>query len=163
LEAVSSKAGTFGMIGGQVADIKADKGRWKNIKNQEFSDPSKLLNYIHLNKTSALIQASLLAGGHLAGASRQQLKALERYGKHIGLAFQITDDILDEVGDKKKLGKHGSDKKNQKLTFPALFGLEKSRKQAAFHVSQSINSLNIFLKRADILKELAIFIINRDH
>lgn len=163
LKVVSSKAGTCGMIGGQVADIQADKGRWKKKLDRQFSNPSQLLTYIHLNKTSALIQASLLAGGHLAGATRAQIRALEEYGRHIGLAFQITDDVLDVIGNKKKLGKKGSDRTNQKLTYSTLYGLESSKKQAVFCIQKSIKCLNIFKKRADTLRELAFFILHRDH
>jgi geranylgeranyl diphosphate synthase type II len=82
---------------------------------------------------------------------------------HIGLAFQITDDILDILGDKKKLGKKGSDQKNQKLTFPALYGLSKSRKMAENHVKKAHQCLNPFGKKALILHELADFILIRDH
>ncbi len=163
VDTVSSKAGTFGMIGGQVADIQSDKGRWKKKLDPQFSSPSELLKYIHLNKTSALIQASLLAGGHLVGGNTAQIQALDAYGKHIGLAFQITDDVLDVVGDKKKLGKRGSDQTNQKLTYTTLYGLTESRKQADFYIQKAISSLRVFKKNVDVLEELALFILHRDH
>jgi geranylgeranyl diphosphate synthase type II len=115
---VSLHAGTNGMVGGQVADIKADQGQWKRSKAL-FKSPKKWLQFIHLNKTAALIRASLVAGARLSTNNNRKIRLLDNYGMHIGLAFQITDDILDILGDKKKLGKKGSDQKNQKLTFPA--------------------------------------------
>ncbi|MFN0118211.1 MAG: polyprenyl synthetase family protein [Elusimicrobiota bacterium] len=163
LRIVVKAAGTFGMIGGQVADIKADKGRWKNLKGTEFTSPQALLEYIHLHKTSALIQGSLLLGAVLVGATPRQKQALNQYGRYLGLTFQVTDDILDIIGDKKKLGKRGSDQKNAKLTYPALFGLQNSQKRAEIYTQKAISALNLFGKKNHLLTDLANFIFQRDH
>lgn len=163
IKIVSEAAGTSGMVGGQAADIEADKGRWKKMGKAEFTSPKNLLEFIHLNKTAALIRASLVAGGTLAQGTSREIRALDNYGKCIGLAFQITDDILDQVGDKQKLGKRGSDKANQKLTYPALYGIDRSRKVAAALIAQAQKSLKPFEKSAQILHALASYILSRDH
>jgi geranylgeranyl diphosphate synthase, type II len=158
IELISHGAGTFGMIGGQVMDIQAEDGKWEKNTN-----PTALLSSIHRHKTAALIRASLQAGATLAGATPKQLSALGEYGEKIGLAFQIADDVLDVVADKKKLGKSGSDAKNKKLTFPALYGLDESRKKAQLLVEDAKKALAPFGKRAQVLKQLANYIIERDH
>jgi geranylgeranyl diphosphate synthase type II len=158
LELIARGAGTFGMIGGQVLDMQAEGGKWKKLK-----DHTSFLQDIHRHKTAALIRASLQAGATLAGANPKQFKALGLYGDHIGMAFQIADDILDVVADKKKLGKRGSDAKNKKLTFPALFGLEESKRKAQQLVEEAKSALDIFGREAQILKQLANYIIERDH
>lgn len=160
---LAQSAGTQGMIGGQVADIKADKGRWKKLKGGEFKTAPELLSFVHLNKTAALIIGSLDMGAALSGASNAQRSALKNYGRAIGLAFQIQDDILDRIGDKKKLGKKGSDIKNQKLTYPALYGLPASQKHCLNLIKQAHRSLRIFGDNAWVLHDLADFIISRDH
>jgi geranylgeranyl diphosphate synthase type II len=146
------------MIGGQVLDMQAEGGKWKKLKNH-----SSFLQDIHRRKTAALIRASLQAGATLAGATPKQLKALGLYGDHIGMAFQIADDILDVVADKKKLGKRGSDVKNKKLTYATLFGLEESKRKAQDLVEEAKTALEIFGRDAQILKQLANYIIERDH
>lgn len=163
IEIIADAAGTYGMVGGQVADIQADAGRWKrNIQKYGFSSPENLLDFIHLRKTAALIRGSLTAGGTLVGGTAEQLEALDEYGESIGLAFQIADDILDRVGDKEKLGKRGSDAENEKLTFPAIFGLADSGAFARKLVEKSHKSLKIFGKKAEILHDLADYTISRD-
>jgi geranylgeranyl diphosphate synthase type II len=156
---IAHGAGTFGMIGGQVVDIQMEGGKWQK-KNGQAAD---VLSYIHRHKTAALIRTSLQAGAILAGATPQQIAAFGTYGEKIGLAFQIADDVLDIVADKKKLGKKGSDRENKKLTYPALYGLDESRKKAATLVEEAKNALKPFGKRAQILKQLANYIIERDH
>lgn len=158
IDVIAKGAGTFGMIGGQVMDIQAEGGKWQKTKH-----PAALLAAIHRHKTAALIRVSLQAGAILAGASPKQLTALGEYGEKIGLAFQIADDVLDVVADKKKLGKRGSDAKNKKLTFPALYGLDESRKKAQQLVEEAKAALAPFGKRAQVLKQLANYIIERDH
>ncbi|MCB4755975.1 MAG: polyprenyl synthetase family protein [Elusimicrobia bacterium] len=160
---VASAAGTGGMIGGQVADIQSDEGRWRRRKNNPFGTPARLLSFIHQNKTAALIQASLLAGARLAGGTANQLRALASYGKNIGLAFQIMDDVLDRVGDKKKLGKKGSDQANRKLTYPALYGLGKSYRKARACVAAAHASLAPFGAKSALLHELADYLLVRDY
>jgi geranylgeranyl diphosphate synthase, type II len=151
-------AGTFGMIGGQVVDIQMEGGQW-----QKKNGHADILNYIHRHKTAALIRTSLQAGATLAGATPKQVAHFGAYGEKIGLAFQIADDILDIVADKKKLGKKGSDQANKKLTYPAIYGLKESRKKAQALVEEAKEALKPFGKHAQILKQLANYIIDRDH
>lgn len=158
LQFVAQKAGTLGMIGGQVADIKADGGRWKSEKN-----PRQLLAYIHEHKTSALLVACVVSGARLSGASERQVRCLEEYAKYLGLAFQVRDDILDRVGDKKKLGKKGSDAANQKLTYPQIFGLERSAQLARNLSRKAHNALRPFGSQARRLHEIADYVLSRDH
>jgi geranylgeranyl diphosphate synthase type II len=155
---IAQGAGTFGMIGGQVVDIQMEDGKWQ--KKEGHAD---ILNYIHRHKTAALIRTSLTAGATLAGANAKQVAHFGTYGDKIGLAFQIADDILDIVADKQKLGKKGSDRENNKLTYPAIYGLEESRKKAAALVEEAKAELKAFGKKAQVLKQLANYIIDRDH
>lgn len=118
VEELAEYGGPRGMVGGQVADMEGEQG----LTSLEQ------LEYIHLHKTSDLIMFSLIAGGRVAGVTEEQLDALRTYGHHIGLAFQIQDDILDLTGDEAKLGKKTqSDVKQQKVTYPYFIGLEASR------------------------------------
>ncbi len=160
---VAAGAGCSGMIAGQVADIQSDKGRWKTHKSKAFPTPEILLDFIHQNKTSALIQASLLAGGRLARASHAKLMAINIFGKNLGMAFQIVDDILDRVGDKKKLGKKGSDLANKKLTYPALYGVEDSHIRATGHIIAAHRALKNFHGDTTILHDIADYLLERDH
>ncbi len=117
VEDLAEYSGPRGMVGGQVADMEGEQG----ITSLEQ------LEYIHLHKTSDLIMFSLVAGGRVAGVTDAQLNALQTYGHHIGLAFQIQDDVLDITGDEAKLGKKTqSDVKQQKVTYPYFIGLEAS-------------------------------------
>jgi geranylgeranyl diphosphate synthase type II len=164
---VAHGAGTFGMIGGQVLDIQMEGGKWQQKKGRSAGRAKKeteeMLRSIHRLKTAALIRSSLQAGALLAGATPKQLHGFSEYGEKIGLAFQIADDVLDVVADKKKLGKSGSDAKNKKLTFPAIYGLEESRRKAQALVEQAKKALEPFGRRAQVLKQLANYIIERDH
>lgn len=160
---VADGAGTAGMVGGQVADIKSENGWWKDRRRRIFASPSRQLEFIHLNKTAALIRASLVAGAALARGSKKEIAALDTYGRWIGLAFQVADDVLDQTGDKQKLGKRGSDRDNEKLTYPALFGLEKSIRIGHDMIQRAHAALKPFGGRADVLHELADYIIARDH
>lgn len=153
-ECIVQAAGVNGMIGGQVVDMLSEG---KQV-------PFEVLDYIHTNKTAALLIASLVAGAYLAGASDEQVESLRSYGYHIGMAFQITDDILDITGDQAKLGKDiGSDTQNNKSTYPSLFGLERSKELAAEHISKAKNAIVLFGHDADFLNSLATFILDRDH
>lgn len=144
--------GTTGMIGGQVVDIES----------QESAIDAATLEYIHIYKTGFLIRACIRCGAILSQADPAQLDALSRYGAHIGLAFQIVDDILDITGDEKSLGKDiGSDVDKNKATYPALFGLEESRQKADELVEEAIASLQDFDERADPLRGIARFFVER--
>jgi len=153
IQEVSKASGTAGMIGGQVVDIISEQTK----------PTAELLQYIHNNKTGALIVASVRMGAILGGADETQLAALTEYAHQLGLAFQITDDILDVVGDESKIGKPvGSDEKNEKATFPALFGLEQSRMMADEAVQAAVAALEPFGDKADMLVQLAQYLLSRE-
>ncbi len=151
-------AGAEGMVGGQVADLAAEGASKKISKNAA----AKMLEGVHRRKTGALIVASLDAGAVLAGASKSSREALGSYGESIGLAFQIADDVLDVVGDKKKMGKKGSDRDNDKLTYASLYGVDGARAKARATVEEAHAHLKSFGRKADTLHELADYIIARD-
>ncbi|MDO5707755.1 MAG: polyprenyl synthetase family protein [Andreesenia angusta] len=119
---ISDSAGIDGMIGGQVVDMLSERNDESRIElNKE------ILEYIHINKTSKLIEASLLSGAVIGGAIDEEIDIVREYGRIIGQLFQIRDDILDEIGDSEKLGKSvGIDKRNNKLTYISLYGLDKT-------------------------------------
>jgi geranylgeranyl diphosphate synthase type II len=145
--------GFFGMVGGQVVDLDSEG------KDVEF----ETLQYIHTHKTEALISVSLRAGALLAGAEGEELRALSGYGKKIGLAFQIADDILDIESSLEVLGKDtGSDEDRKKVTYPALVGLEPSRKKAVELVEGALLDLQYFDEKAEPLREIAKFIVERE-
>ena len=146
-------AGTEGgMIGGQVLDLEG-----------EHKHPTALLlEAIHRAKTGALLRASVRMGGIYAGASPEELAALSEYGEHVGLAFQIVDDLLDVEQSSEALGKTaGKDQAQEKITFPAVYGLERSRRMAEEERLQSHTALRIFDNRADRLREIADYIVQR--
>ncbi|MWJ33473.1 MULTISPECIES: polyprenyl synthetase family protein [Saccharibacillus] len=147
-------AGPRGMVGGQVADMEGEQGT---------TDLARL-EYIHLHKTSDLIMFSLLAGGRTAGATPLQLEALRTFGRGIGLAFQIQDDILDLVGDESKLGKKTqSDVKMEKVTYPFFLGIDKSREEVRRLSEESKTAvLGADLERTDILLAIADYLVERD-
>ncbi|MBI2787935.1 MAG: polyprenyl synthetase family protein [Elusimicrobia bacterium] len=151
-------AGGEGMVGGQVADLAAE-GMSKKISK---AAAAKVLEAVHRRKTGALIIASLDAGAVLAGASDAKRDALRSYGECVGLAFQIADDVLDVVGDKKKLGKRGSDRDNDKLTYASLYGVDGARAKARALVEMAHAHLKPFGARASVLHDLADYIIERD-
>ncbi len=143
--------GIYGMVAGQAADILHEK-------ENSFND----IEFIHTKKTASFIQSCCRIGAVLAGASEEEEEALSKYGLYIGLSFQIQDDILDEIGDEKKLGKKTKkDKDKNKLTYPSVFGLEKSKKLAKEYVEKAKEEIKN-LKSPGILIEIADFIINRE-
>lgn len=165
VQLIAHGAGTFGMIGGQVMDIQMEGGKWRPKKGKPVDHHrlEQVLRSIHKHKTAALIRVSLQAGAVLANATPQQVERLGEYGEKIGLAFQIADDVLDVVADKKKLGKSGSDARNKKLTYVALYGLDESRRRARTLVEEAKDALTPFGRKAQVLKQLANYIIERDH
>jgi geranylgeranyl diphosphate synthase type II len=153
LKLLSTATGTWGMVGGQVVDIESE-GKQISLET---------LRYIHAHKTGALLTVSAVVGAVLCGATEPQEAALRRYGQSIGLAFQIADDILDIVGDEKKIGKPvGSDEGNEKATYPKFFGLEESREMAHMEVAKALMALEEFEERADPLRAIARYIVERD-
>ncbi|MDE2058380.1 MAG: polyprenyl synthetase family protein [candidate division NC10 bacterium] len=152
IQEIAQAAGSKGMVGGQVVDILNE--------DREIDLPT--LQYLHTHKTGALIRGCLRVGGILAAAGPEQLEALTRYGERIGLAFQIVDDILDVEGSLEALGKQaGSDLRKKKATFPALLGIEESRRWAHRLVSEAKQSLVIFGDRGAILSAIADFVVMR--
>ena len=146
-------AGPCGMIAGQIADILA-----QNIKPD-----AQILEFIHINKTAKMFQASAVLGAIAGGANEKQRQILSEFGLNLGLAFQIADDILDVVSDSKTLGKTvGKDVKQGKLTYPAVFGLEESRKKAQQIATKAAQILEPFGSRAATLKELALVLVDRN-
>ena len=149
---IALAAGHQGMVGGQAVDIQSEGGR---------ADLSTV-EYIHTHKTADLIAAALTAGALLGGGSRTQVEAITRYGRNIGLAFQISDDILDIEGDSNIMGKpSGSDLAKGKLTYPAVIGLERSKERQRGLVDSAIESLDGFDERAEPLRQIARYIIER--
>ncbi len=149
---VAAAAGSGGMIGGQEADLEAE--------GMEIG--SAQLEYIHLHKTGALFRAAVRCGGILAGAASEELQALTGFGLSFGLAFQITDDILDLTGDEALLGKPlKSDLANRKATYPGLFGLEQARQLAAAQVRQALLSIACLGARGAFLAGAAKHLLNR--
>jgi geranylgeranyl diphosphate synthase type II len=141
-----------GMIGGQVADLEGE-GK---------APDAQLLDSIHRAKTGALLRASVRMGAIYAGADSQQLDAISRYGEHVGLAFQIVDDILDVEQSSESLGKTaGKDAQQQKITFPAVYGLDESRRMAESERVSAHRALAIFGDRGERLRELADLIVQR--
>jgi geranylgeranyl diphosphate synthase type II len=150
---IAEAAGTRGMVGGQVLDMLAEGHRAELAEVEE----------IHRRKTGALLETSVVVGGMLGGGSDEQVQALSTYGKNIGLAFQIADDILDIRGDAEKLGKPiGSDLKHEKSTYPSLIGIEKSIELGNRAVNDAIEALSIFDEKADPLRAIARFIMDRE-
>jgi len=143
-----------GMVGGQVADLESER---------QGADGS-LVDYIHSAKTGAFIRAAVRAGALDAGAGEADLDRISAYGAKIGLAFQIADDILDVTGSSAELGKSaGKDDQQQKATYPAIHGLEESRRIAARLVAEACDALAPFGGRAERLRQIAHFLIERTH
>jgi len=152
LAELAEAAGSMGMVGGQTLDITPpDKEPYKEY-----------VYSIHKLKTASLIRASCRIGAICASASPERLAALDTYGRNIGLAFQITDDILDETASEEQLGKKTQkDRDKGRITYPAVFGLEESRREAERLIEEALDSLRIFGKKAENLSALAEFILHR--
>jgi len=149
---LAAAAGSEGMIGGQVVDMEAE-GRPVTLET---------VNYIHTHKTGSLIRACLRLGGILSGAGEEQLAILTRYGENLGLAFQITDDILDIEGDFTRMGKKGGmDAARGKATYPACLGLEKAREIAGELCTEAQSLARSLGPAAEPLFLLAGYVLNR--
>lgn len=149
---ISHAAGQQGMIEGQMIDMESQG------QNLSMDDIEKL----HRLKTGAMINVSIQCGALLAGANQKQLQSLERYGALIGLAFQVADDILNVTGDSKVLGKAtGTDDALNKATYPSLLGLEASQAYAATLVENALGELELFDGKADPLRHIARYIVER--
>ena len=154
IKVLSNAAGFEGMVGGQYIDIQATDS---DMTLEE-------LQHMHSLKTGALIRASLALGGIAANATDEQMAALDEYGTHIGLAFQVVDDILDVEGDAAKLGKtKGKDEVANKPTYVKLLGLDGAKAEAQRLLQAALDALADFGESADNLREMARYIVERDH
>ncbi|WP_264191135.1 polyprenyl synthetase family protein [Fictibacillus halophilus] len=154
LSVLSRAAGAEGMVGGQVEDLEGE--------NQELT--LKELESIHEKKTGKMLECSVLTGGIAADATEGELLALQLYARHIGIAFQIQDDILDITGNQDELGKPvGSDEANLKTTYPKLLGLDGAQKEMENHIRISLEHLGKINRNTGILASIADYIIKRNH
>ena len=152
---LSRKAGIYGMIGGQVVDVESEK------KGQQVDQ--NCLDFIYRLKTGALIEASLMIGAILAGASDEEVTFMEQAGTKLGLAFQIQDDILDVTSSLEVLGKPiGSDERNEKATYVAFEGLEKAKTEVERLSKEAVQILDGLKKDHTFLKELFLYLIHRE-
>ncbi|MDR2162345.1 MAG: polyprenyl synthetase family protein [Clostridiales Family XIII bacterium] len=143
---ICKASGPRGMIAGQVADIEAEN---KGVSPE-------LLEYIQVNKTAALIRASVLAGGYIGGADAELIDSLSVYGENLGLAFQIADDILDVTGDEYELGKAiGGDERQRKATYPSIHGMEESRAKLSALTRKAIEGISSYDRNSDFFTEIA--------
>ncbi|HSW64708.1 MAG TPA: farnesyl diphosphate synthase [Dissulfurispiraceae bacterium] len=149
---ISFAAGEEGMVAGQAQDLLS-----------ENAEPdAKTLSFIHAHKTAALLRASVVSGGILAGADVDQLDLLRSYGQNIGIAFQVVDDILDVVGEPGVIGKPaGSDEKKRKMTYPKLYGVEQSKQKAEELIASAIDALSSFDEKSEPLRALARYLAKR--
>ncbi|MDJ1175146.1 geranylgeranyl diphosphate synthase CrtE [Roseofilum capinflatum] len=152
---ITSAVGATGLVGGQVVDLESE-----GKSNVDIST----LNYIHTHKTGALLEACVVSGAILAGASSQLLERLSQYAQNIGLAFQIVDDILDITATSEELGKtSGKDAQAQKVTYPSLWGIEKSKQESKALIEQAKAQLEGYGEAANPLLAIADFITARSY
>lgn len=151
---ISTAAGAKGMIGGQVIDLSSE-GKQIDLETVKL---------MHQGKTGALFEAALRAGAQLAGAEEWQIASLTEYAEQFGLAFQITDDILDVTGSQEKIGKPvGSDVRNHKATYVSLYSLDEAKKMAQQTVDNALKALNQFGNEAEVLREMVRSLLTRDN
>ncbi|MBD8015670.1 polyprenyl synthetase family protein [Microbacterium sp. APC 3898] len=152
IDLMSVSSGAEGMVGGQILDIEGEE---KKLTLEE-------LEQVHRLKTGALLTYSILAGGILAQASNEEIMALSRFGEHLGLAFQIQDDILDVTGTSQELGKTaGKDETSEKSTYPSLLTLPKAKEKLDFHASEAIKALESLEGEKSLLLQLTQLIVQR--
>ncbi|MDE0581618.1 polyprenyl synthetase family protein [Planococcus sp. A6] len=152
IDLLSTAAGAEGMVGGQVLDIEGEE---KQLGLEQ-------LEQVHLLKTGALLTYSIISGAILAGASSEQLVALSTFGRHLGLAFQIQDDILDVTGTSEELGKTaGKDETSDKSTYPGILTLPKAKEKLDYHAQQALDALAELPGEQQLLKELTELIVQR--
>jgi geranylgeranyl diphosphate synthase type II len=157
LDVLGTKAGIYGMVGGQCADICAE-----NNTDMDDETAKDVLHYIDENKTGALIESSLMIGAIIGGASADQIKKIEKMGSNVGIAFQIQDDILDIEGDEKELGKPiGSDIKNEKTTYVSLYGMENAKNKVKELSDEAMEILRSFGQSGTFLEGLFEYLIYR--
>jgi len=150
---LAAAAGAVGMVGGQMADLEAERAGRRDAQR---------LDVIHRRKTAALVTASVVMGAVAAGASEHLVRSLREFGEHLGLAFQIADDVLDASAATEDLGKTaGKDEAAGKLTFVTLYGLEAARRRARAEADRAVDALSPFGHEADALRDLARFVVER--
>lgn len=156
LQVLAAKAGIYGMIGGQTADVEGEDLPPEKVTNE-------LLLFIHTNKTAALIQSSMMIGAILAGAGKEQIQSIEKIAYNVGVAFQIQDDILDVTSTTEVLGKPvGSDEKNHKVTYVSLNGLETAKKDVERLSKEALSLLEKLPGENPFLAELITSLITRE-
>lgn len=154
MKILAGNAGIYGMVGGQCADLEAEK------KPQETD--ARTLTYIHKHKTACMIESGFVIGAVLAGAPEQDVEKLDRIAENIGIAFQIKDDILDVIGDSKELGKlTGSDEKDGKVTYVTMYGIEKASEDVKRLSEEALALFDSLTAKNDFLRELAVKLISR--
>lgn len=147
-------AGPEGMVGGQAADIE---GEMKQLSANELEN-------IHVHKTGRLLTFSVMAGGIISGVSSFELELLERFAFHIGLAFQIQDDILDIEGSEEIIGKPvGSDESKHKSTYPSILTMKGAKEKLQFHLDEALTSIDELPVDSSLLTEIAQLIVSRNH
>ncbi|MBQ9123245.1 MAG: polyprenyl synthetase family protein [Lachnospiraceae bacterium] len=155
LRVLAKKAGIYGMIGGQTADVEAEN------KAEPLTGDSLL--FIHQHKTAALIEASMMIGGILAGADEETINKLEQCAYDLGVAFQIQDDILDVIGDQKVLGKPiGSDARNGKQTYVTIYGMEEAQRKVKSLSEDGVYILDTIGGDNQFMKQLMLYLIHRE-
>ncbi|MBB5180886.1 geranylgeranyl diphosphate synthase type II [Planomicrobium koreense] len=152
IDLLSVAAGAEGMVGGQVLDIEGEE---KKLSLEE-------LEQVHRLKTGALLTYSILAGAILGNAQPEEMVALVKFGEHIGLAFQIQDDILDVTGTSQELGKTaGKDESSAKSTYPGLLTLPKAKEKLDFHANEALQAVSVLGGKTSLLEELTALIVKR--
>ena len=153
---LANKAGAYGMIGGQVVDIETEGMPAEQVNLAR-------IEYIHILKTAALLEASLMIGAILGGACVEEISVMESVGRRVGVAFQIQDDILDVTSTMEVLGKPiGSDEKNHKVTYVTLVGLEKAREEVARLSKEAVELLDGLSVQSEFLREVVLYLIHRE-
>lgn len=155
-QVLAKKAGAYGMIGGQVVDIETEGMIPEEVTKERLA-------YIHLLKTAALLESSLMIGAILGGASKEEVLVMEQIGRKVGLAFQIQDDVLDVTSSMEVLGKPiGSDEKNNKVTYVTLLGLEKAKLEVEKLSNEALELVEQLPVQSEFLKETILYLIHRE-
>ena len=155
-QVLAKKAGAYGMIGGQVVDIEIEGMLPEEVTIER-------LEYIHLLKTAALLESSLMIGTILGGGSKEDIETMEQVGRKVGVAFQIQDDILDVTSSMEVLGKPiGSDEKNHKVTYVTLVGLENAQKEVERLSNEALELVDGLSVQSEFLKETILYLIHRE-
>ena len=155
-QVLAKKAGAFGMIGGQVVDIETEGMTADQVSIER-------LEYIHLLKTAALLESSLMIGAILGGAKPEEVEIMEQIGRKVGVAFQIQDDVLDVTSSMEVLGKPiGSDEKNNKVTYVTLVGLEKAQTEVERLSNEALALVEQLPVQSEFLKETILYLIHRE-